>query len=217
MKLIHLSLVCFACLGLATGLSSCIPLVAVGVGAGALVAGDRRLTETYFTDQANESRAADRVAYKFGASLHANYTCYNLKMLITGEAPDEATIAEVSKIVSNIPNVKEVVNKLVVGPPSSFTSRSNDALITTSVKTRFAEANKFAPNHVKVVTEAGTVYLLGIVTRQEADDAADIASKTRGVVKVVRVFDVRTDEEIQAIDSGTPATPPTPVAPGKNG
>jgi osmotically-inducible protein OsmY len=76
-----------------------------------------------------------------------------------------------------------------VGPVTDLGSRSNDTLITSKVKARFVDQNKFQINHVKVVTERGVVYLMGIVTRDEGNAAAQIASTTEGVQRVVKVFE----------------------------
>ena len=105
------------------------------------------------------------------------------------EVPDAAAKAEVEKIVRGVPNVRGVTNELVVAGPSSLGARSNDAIITSKVKARFVDAGKFNPVHVKVVTEASVVYLLGIVTDREAADATEVTRTTGGVKKVVRLFE----------------------------
>jgi osmotically-inducible protein OsmY len=109
-------------------------------------------------------------------------------VLLTGEAPDQATRDAIEADVKDIANVRGVMNEIRIAPPSSLTERANDSLITTRVKTRFLDANKFNAVHVKVVTEAGVVYLMGIVTEQEANDAIEIARHTPGVIKVVTLF-----------------------------
>lgn len=195
-------------LALAPALTGCVPVAAVGVGAGALVFADRRATETYIADEAIETRAGNRINEKFGDKVHVNVTSYNRAVLLTGEVPSEAVRAEVEKIATSVPNVKAITNDLLVSGPSSFGARSNDSYITSKVKARFIDANKFAPNHVKVVTEAGTVYLLGLVTRQESDAAVEIARTTGGVLKVVRVFDVISEEAAKTLDNrSAPAAP----------
>ncbi|MCC6658180.1 MAG: BON domain-containing protein, partial [Rhodocyclaceae bacterium] len=137
----------------------------------------------------------------FGDKVHINVTSYNLKVLLTGEVPDEGIKAELEKAVAGIANVKGVVNEAQVGAVSGFQARSNDTYITSKVKARFIDANKFQANHVKVVTEAGTVFLLGLVTRKEADEAAEIARTTAGVKKVVRVFEYVEIREAQRLDN----------------
>jgi osmotically-inducible protein OsmY len=170
-------------------LHGCFPVVATGVGAGALMADDRRTSGIYLEDQNIELKAAGRISEQFGSDVHANVTSYNLAVLISGEAPDEQTKARIGEAAKGVPSVRQVFNELVIGTPSSFSERSNDTYTTTKVKSRMVEAQKFHANHVKVVTEAGTVFLMGIVTRAEANAATDIASTTVGVRKVVRLFE----------------------------
>ena len=170
-------------------LQGCVTAVATGVGAGALMIVDRRNAETYLADEAIEIRAFNRINEKFADKVHVNVTSYNLKVLLTGEVPDAGIKDELEKAIAGVANVKGVTNEVTIGASSSFGARSNDTYITSKVKARFIDANKFQANHVKVVTEAGTVFLLGLVTRKEADDAAEIARTTADVKKVVRVFE----------------------------
>ncbi len=182
-------------------LSGCVPVAAVGVGTGALVIADRRIAETYLADEGIEIRAANRIGEKFGDKVHVDVTSYNRMALLTGEVPDAATRAEVEKVVAAVPNVKAVTNELQVAAISTLGNRSNDTYITSKVKARFIDANKFAANHVKVVTEAGVVYLLGIVTQREADAAVDIARTTGGVLKVVKIFEIIPEEQARQLDA----------------
>jgi osmotically-inducible protein OsmY len=129
------------------------------------------------------------VRANYGGNVHLNVTSYNGIVLLTGEAPDAATLEGIVKLARSTDRVRNVQNELVVAPPSGLGERSNDTLITSKVKARFIEANEFAANHVKVVTERGVVYLMGLVNRQEADAAARLAAQTSGVVRVVRVFE----------------------------
>jgi osmotically-inducible protein OsmY len=181
-------------------LQGCFPAVATGVGAGALMIVDRRNSETYLADEAIEIRAFNRIRERFGDKAHVNVTSYNMKVLLTGEAPDAALQAEIGQAVAGVPNVKAITNEIQVGSPSGFGARSNDTYITSKVKARFIEAGKFQVNHVKVVTEAGIVYLLGLVTQREGNDAAQVASTTAGVRKVVRVFEYIDEAEARRLD-----------------
>lgn len=178
-----------ALLALLTPLPGCFPVVATGVGAGVLMADDRRTSGIYVEDQNIELKAANRIAERFGSNTHVSVTSYNLSVLLTGEVPDEATRAAVADIVKGVPNVRQIFNETVIGAPSSFAERSHDTYITTRVKARMVEARKFNANHVKVVTEAGVVYLMGLVKRAEAEAATDIAATTPGVKRVVRMFE----------------------------
>jgi osmotically-inducible protein OsmY len=185
-------------------LAGCFGVAVVGAGAGALMLADRRPSDTYVTDEAIETRSGNRISEKLGDKVHANVTSYNRSVLLTGEAIDAATKAEVEKIVSGVPNVKAITNELQIAGASSFGSRSSDAYISSKVKARFIDANRFAANHVKVITEAGVVYLLGMVTRQEADAAVDIARTTAGVQRVVRVFEYIAEEQARQLDNPAP-------------
>lgn len=185
-------------------LQGCVPAVATGVGAGALMIVDRRPGETYLADEAIEIRSLNRINERFGDKVHVNVTSYNMKVLLTGEVPDAGIKADLEKAIAGVTNVKGITNEVQIAGISSFSARSNDTYITSKVKARFIDANKFRVNHVKVVTEAGTVYLLGLVTRKEGDDAAEIARTTAGVKKVVRVFEYIEFKDAQRLDNRPP-------------
>ena len=190
-------------------LSGCFGAAAVGVGTGALMISDRRNSETYVSDEGMELRAGNRISEKHGDKVHVNVTSYNRMVLLTGEVPSEAVKADVEKIASGVPNVRSISNELAIAGPSSFGGRGNDSYLTSKVKARFVDANKFAPNHVKVVTEAGVVFLLGLVTQAEANAAVEIARTTGGVQKVVRVFEIISPEQARELDNlGQPAQAP---------
>ncbi len=140
-------------------------------------------------DEGIEMKGGRRISEKFGSNVHVNVTSFNRNVLLTGEVPSETVKKEIANLVTGVENVRNITNEIAVGEISSFMSRSNDALITSKVKGRFMDAGKFQINHVKVVTENGVVYLLGLVNRQEAQSAVDIASSTSGVNKVVKVFE----------------------------
>lgn len=183
-------------------LSGCFPVVAAGVGTAALAAIDRRTTGAQVEDEGIELRAANQISQRLGDKAHINVTSFNRIVLLTGEVHDEAARSQLEVIVSGLQNVKGVSNEAVVGMISSLTDRSNDALITSKVKARFVDASRFNAVHVKVVTEASVVYLMGLVTRTEADAAKQIASTTSGVKRVVAVFDIITDAQARELDSG---------------
>jgi len=169
----------------------CAPLIAGGAAAtGVVVAQDRRSVGTFTEDEGIELKASSRISERFKDGVHINVTSYNRMVLLTGEVPDAATRTEVERITWAVENVRGVHNELAVAGVSSYTVRSNDTLITSKVHTRFLDAQKFNPLHVKVVTENSIVYLMGLVTKQEANDATEIARTTSGVQKVVRVFEL---------------------------
>ena len=174
----------------ATGLQACVDaLIVGGVATGVMLAADRRQAEVIFADQRIEFTASSRIGEALKGQGHVNVTSYNYTALLTGEVPTAQAKAEVEKIASEIPQVKTVVNELQIAGASSAASRSNDAYITSKVKANFLGNGKFRPTDIKVVTEAGVVFLLGLVTREEADAATEVARGTGGVQKVVRVFE----------------------------
>lgn len=195
-------------------LAGCFPAAVVGAGAGALMVADRRVSETYLADEGIEVRAAKRISEKFGTDTHVNVTSYNRMLLLTGEVQDAATKAEIEKIAASVPNVRSISNELLIGPASSLSGRGTDTFITSKVKARFVDHNYFPANKVKVVTEWGTVFLLGLVTKREADSAVEIARTTSGVQKVVRLFEIISENEARRLDmptggETTPAPAPT--------
>ena len=174
----------------AVGLSGCVPvIVAAGVGGATLVATDRRSVGAQADDEAIELKIANEIAARYGETVHVNATSYSGIVLLTGEVPDQAAYASIGNIAASTDRVRSVHNDLAIGPLTPLSARSNDTFITSKVKARFVEANKFAANHVKVVTERGVVYLMGIVRHDEADAAAQIASTTSGVTRVVKLFE----------------------------
>jgi osmotically-inducible protein OsmY len=166
------------------------PALIVGGGAAAVSSlEDRRSTGTQMDDGSIESRASQRIGQGVGERAHVNVTAFNRAVLLTGEAWDEATRAEVEKIVAAVGNVRSVTNEVQVSGVSSTGSRANDTALTAKVKGRFLGTKDFNPLHVKVVTEQGVVYLLGLVTEGEAEAATELARTTGGVRKVVKVFE----------------------------
>jgi osmotically-inducible protein OsmY len=170
-------------------LQGCIEMMVVGTGVAVATVEDRRSTGSQLEDRGIELRAGNRIDDRFGERVHVNVTSFNRYVLLTGEVSDEATRTEAETLARGVPNVLGVSNDLQIAGKSSTTSRSNDTLITSKVKTRFADMNRFNIFHVKVVTEAAVVYLLGIVTEEEAAAAVEIARTTAGVRKVVKMFE----------------------------
>lgn len=192
---------CLSLLIMAAALSGCIGAVAVGAGAGTLMATDRRISEVYLADEAIEIRVSNAIGQQLGDRVHVNATSYNRMLLLTGEVPDAATKEQAEKVaIANSSEIKRITNELQIAGPSSYTARSNDTYLTSKVKARFLDAARFSINHVKVVTENSSVYLLGIVTQAEADAAVEIARTTGGVQRVVRVFEIISDEQARQID-----------------
>jgi len=181
----------FALLAAALALLQGCAAVVVGAGSAAAYSSydDRRSTGTQMEDEGIELRAMNRIDQRYGFKVHVNITSFNRSVLITGEVPDAQAREDVGKIVLGAGNVRAVANELEIAATSSLAARTNDSLITSNVKARFVTAKGFSANHVKVVTEAGVVFLMGVVTDTEANAAAEVTRTTDGVRKVVKVFE----------------------------
>ena len=164
-------------------------VIAVGAGAAVMSATDRRSTGAQVDDEGVELRVSNRIDERFGEKVHVNVTSFNYVVLLSGEVPDANTRAEVEKIARAAQGVRSVANEVQVAGVSSFGARTNDSYLTSKVKARFLDMGIFNANHVKVVTEANVVYLMGIVTEAEATEAVKIARTTGGVLKVVKIFE----------------------------
>ncbi len=193
---------------LASSLTACIPLVVGGalVG-GTLVASDRRTSGAQLEDEGIELRSASRLRSNVGDRVHVNVNSYNRQVLLTGEVPTAQDKQLVEQIVSRVENVTSVVNELAVMGSSTLTQRSSDVLVTGRVKAMLVDAKDLFANSFRVVTERGTTYLMGRVTQREADRGTDVARATPGVQKVVRIFEIISEEEL-ARQLPTPAKPP---------
>lgn len=188
-----------AALAAATLLSACAPLLLGGamVGGG-MVAMDRRTSGAQVEDQAIELKASSRVG-NLATLGNVSITSYNRMVLITGEVPTEDDKAKVEDALLRLENVRSVVNELGVGSNASLSARSSDAVVSAKVKASFVDAKDLHANALKVVTERGIVYLMGRVTEREAKRAGDLASTVPGVKKVVRVFEVISEDELAGL------------------
>jgi osmotically-inducible protein OsmY len=189
-----------AALALAGGaaLSACAPLIVGGAMVGtAMVVTDRRTTAAQLEDEVIEVKAKNRIQDTLGDKGQVSATSYNRVVLLTGEVPDAADKAAVEQAIARIENVQSVVNELNVGGfPRSLSTRSSDALITSKVKASLIDAKDLFSNSIKVVTSGGVVYLMGRVTEREADRASEVARGVSGVQKVVKVFQVISEQEL---------------------
>jgi len=170
-------------------ITACVPVVVGGAAATGAMAADRRTSGIYVEDENIELKAVKKMETNLGEDAHVNVTSYNRNVLLTGEVPVAESKSKAESLVKEITNTRSITNEITVGPKSTIGSRSNDSYITSKIKTKFVTENKFPANYVKVVTENGVVYLLGIVTNKEADEAVEIARNTDGVTKVVKVFE----------------------------
>ncbi|MBH9579069.1 BON domain-containing protein [Inhella proteolytica] len=182
---------------LTVSLSACAPLVVGGaMMGGALVATDRRTAGTQLEDQGIELKAAMRLKEQLGDRVHINVNAYNRVLLLSGEVKDEADKQRAQTIAAQVDNVARVVNELQVGFISSLSSRSNDLVLAAKIKATLIDARDLMSNAFQVVVERGEVYLMGRVTEREAHRASELVRGIPGVQKVVRVFDLLSEEEL---------------------
>lgn len=182
------------------GLTACAPLVVGGaLGTGVVVANDRRTSGTIIEDRGIEMRAAARLREEFGTRARIVVTSHNRKVLLTGEVPTQTDKALAVRIVAAVENVNLIVDELAVQSSPSLTARSSDALITARVKAALVDARDLFANSINVGTERGNVYLMGRVTQREADRAAEVTRSIPGVQRVVRVFEIISEEELARI------------------
>ncbi|MGH6638274.1 MAG: BON domain-containing protein [Polaromonas sp.] len=192
---------------LAGALTACVPLAVGGaVAGGSLVATDRRTSGAQLEDEGIELRALSRIRSNVGERVHVNLTSYNRQVLLTGEVPNAQDKQLVEQIVARVENVTSVVNELAVMGNSTLTQRSSDTLVTGRVKAMLIDARDLHFNAFKVVTERGTTYLMGRVTQREADRATSVVRATPGVQKVIRIFEIISEEELARM-LPTPAKP----------
>lgn len=188
-------------------LSACAPLLVGGaVGTGVLVAIDRRTSGAQLDDQGIELRAANRLRDQMGTRARISVTSYNRRVLLTGEVANARDKALAEEIMAQVDNVQGVVNELAITASPSLTQQANDTLVTGRVKAGLVDAKDLSANAFKVVTERGSVYLMGRVTQREADKATEVARNISGVTRVVRVLEIITEEELRRIQTA-PAQP----------
>ena len=193
----RLALTVCAAAALSGGLTACVPLVLGGAfGGGAMVASDRRTSGTQLEDEGIELRALSRLQNPLGERSHINLTSYNRQVLLTGEVASAQDKQQIEKTVAGVENVVSIVNELAVMGNSTLTQRSSDTLVTARVKASLIDARDLSANAFKVVTERGTIYLMGRVTQREADRATEVVRAAPGVQKVVRMFEIISEQEL---------------------
>ena len=208
-----------AAIVLSGALTACVPLIMGGAVAGSsLLVIDRRTSGAQLEDEGIELRAASRIRGTFGDPVHVNLTSYNRQVLLTGEVPSAQVKQQVEQVAAGVENVSSVVNDLAVTGQTSLSQRSNDTFLTGRVKAMLLDARDLQSNAFKVVTERGSVYLMGRVTQREADRATQVVRATPGVQKVIRVFDVISEQELARLapPAKPPPAPPAPLKPADN-
>ncbi len=185
----------------ASALAGCAAPLFIGgaFAGGVLMATDRRTSGAQIEDEGIELRAASRVREALVERAHVNINSYNRQVLLTGEVPTEQDKAAVEQIANKVENVKSVVNELAVLGNSTLTARSSDSLVTSRVKAALVDDKELYANAFKIVTERGTVYMMGRVSKREADLATTVVRGQSGVQKVVRLLEIISDEELKRL------------------
>ena len=200
-------------LALASALAACAPVMVGSVVGTAMVASDRRTSGAQLEDEGIEVRAGSAIRENFGTNANVSVTSFNRQVLITGEVPNAAARAQVESLISKLPNVRSVVNELAIGQASTAGQRATDALTTTRVRAALVDARDLSAPAFKVVTERGTVYLMGRVTQREADRATQVVRNVGSVQKVVRIFEIISEAELARITSApAPSAQPAPAS-----
>ena len=188
----------------AVSVAGCFPIVAGSMAETAMVIADRRNSGTQAIDRGVQLEAESTIAKTYGDNVHVNVTVFNRKLLLTGEVRTDAMRAEIEAKVKAMKNVSEVINELNAAPLSSLSSRANDTFLTSKVKTSLIANENVPSNSMKIVTEAGKVYMLGIVTEAEANRAVDLARRASGVKQVVKLFDIISEADKKRLDAPPP-------------
>lgn len=190
-------------------LSGCFGVLLGGAVMGGVAANDRRTLGAQTDDKAIALKGDSRFSSWSSEVAHIDVTSFNRHVLLTGEVRDEAMRASAEREMRAIDGVRAVDNELIVASPATYSSRSNDTLITTKVKASLVDMKTISASSFKVVTERAVVYLMGRVTPREGQVGADVARGVGGVEKVVKMFDYITEEELKEMNPPqSPATAP---------
>ncbi len=182
---------------LSLGLSACAPVMLAGFAGTAMVASDRRTSGAQLEDETIELRGSARIRDALGERAHVNIASYNRQVLLTGEVATERDKQIVEGLLEKLENVKAVVNELSIMQPASLSSRSNDLLLSAKVRASLVDSRDLFANSFKVVAERGTVYVMGRITQREATSATNVIRNVNGVNKVVRLFEIISEEELR--------------------
>ena len=188
---------------LATALQGCAGLLfggalVTGIGV-AITAHDRRTLGAIVDDKSLELAITKQINKTFDKKIHTNLTIFNGTVLLTGEAESKEIADDILKIIQNTANVKRIESDIAIMPQSGIVSRANDATITGKVKIALLSLKLpyFDPTFVNVSTERGKVYIMGLVTKEEARAIIDKARRVRSVKSVTDVFEYIQPEQIK--------------------
>ena len=199
----------------ASQLSACGVIAVGGVAAGASVMADRRTPGVQAIDKGIEFEASGALSKRFGDNAHINVTSFNQKVLLTGEVKDADIKGEAGAYVKAMKNARTVFNELIVGPNSTYTARANDSYLESKIKAQMIFTDKLPSNSMAIVAEGSSVYLMGILTQNEADLAKKVASNTNGVKDVYVYFDIISQEEKNRLEKEGKADQTQPTSPPK--
>ena len=205
----------FVVLLITSQVTACGVLAVGGVAAGASIAADRRTPGAQAIDKGIELEAGNALAKKFGDNAHINVTSFNQKVLLTGEVKDADIKGEAGAYVKAMKNARSVFNELIIGPNSSYTARANDSYLESKIKTQMIFTDQLPSNSMVIVAEGSSVYLMGILTQNEADIAKKVASNTNGVKDVYVYFDIISQEEKVRLEKQGKADQTQPSSPPK--
>ena len=196
-------------------ITACGVLAVVGVAATASIAADRRTPGVQAIDKGIELEAEGALSKKFGDNAHINVTSFNQKVLLTGEVKDADIKGEADAYVKAMKNARSVFNELTIGPNSTYTARANDSYLESKIKTQMIFTDQLPSNSMAIVAEGSSVYLMGILTQNEADLAKKVASNTNGVKDVYVYFDIISDAEKIRLEKQGKADQTQPTSPPK--
>jgi osmotically-inducible protein OsmY len=151
--------------------------------------GDLRSAGTQLEDDTIETKSMTRIEEKYKDTVQVVVTSFNRFVLITGSTLNEETKTDIERIVRTVPNVKKTANEILIGALPTFSERRADSQVVSSFKYHLGKNKAFQTTTIKAVSNHGVVYLLGLVTHEQANIAANVASATPGAVKVVKVFE----------------------------
>ena len=181
-----------------TALSGCVPVLIGGaVGTTAFVTTDRRSTGAQMADEVMEKRIQYEISQAVPNNLHLTVTSYNRRVLLTGEVGTEQDKLKAQQVAQNSLEVSSVVNELLVAPVTSVTQRMSDSTLAGKVRTQLIGTSGVSLNQMKVTVDRGIVYLMGLVTQQEAQKASEVASRVSGVKSVVTAFEILSEQQVQ--------------------
>lgn len=187
------------CCAAAISLQGCVELMIGSAVVGTFAATDRRTFGAQADDKTIVLKGENRMRNAFGSAAHINVNSFNRRALLSGEVADARAKETAEREMRSVDGVQAVANELEIGPITSYSTRSNDALITTKVKASFVDTKDLYGSAFKVVTENGTVFLMGRVTQREGNLAGDVTRGVSGVRKVVKIFDYITEPELKSM------------------